>query len=76
MQELRESGILTTIYFDDSLIPESPEEPDPEYVEFVEPKTIPLDKPENLTYERKELKNLSSGGPEVIPFEKQVSTNR
>ena len=31
-----------TIYFDESQIPESPEEPDPEYPEFEEPKTIPL----------------------------------
>ena len=33
-----------TIYFDESQIPESPEEPDPEYPEFVEPKTIHLEK--------------------------------
>ena len=50
-----------TIYFDEIQIPDSPEEPDPEYPEFVEPKTIPLEKivarplkrePENVSFDK------------------------
>ena len=67
-----------TIYFSKQTIPDSPEEPDPEYTEFVEPKVIPLEENQvNIVSEKKEEpENVPSNEPEVLPVVKQVSSNR
>ena len=67
-----------TIYFSQQTIPDSPEEPDPEYSEFVEPKIIPLEGiQENVIFDNKEEPvNVPSNEHEVLPSVKQVSSNR
>ena len=63
-----------TIYFSKQTIPDSPEEPDPEYSEFVEPIIIPLEGNQvNIVSDKKEEpENKPSNEPKV----KQVSLNR
>ena len=77
-QAERESRTLMAIYFSQHTIPDSPEEPDPEYSEFVEPKIIPLEKNQvNIVSDKKEEPvNVPSNELEVLPSVKKVSSNR
>lgn len=46
----RESSTLMAIYLTPQMIPDSPAEPEPEKIDFVEPKVIPyLNKDSNVT---------------------------
>ena len=66
------------IYFSKKTIPDSPEEPDPEYSEFVEPRIIPLEENQVdiVSDNKEEPENVPSNELEVLPSVKQVSSNR
>ena len=66
------------IYFSQQTIPDSPEEPDPEYSEFLEPKIIPLEKIQvnTISDKKEEPENVPSNEPEVLPSVKQLTSNR
>ena len=77
-QEERESKTLMAIYFSKQTIPDSPEEPDPEYSEFFEPIIIPLEKVQVdiVSDKKEEPENVPSNEPEVLPSVKQLTSNR
>ena len=77
-QAERESRTLMAIYFSQQTIPDSPEEPDPEYSEFVETKIIPLEEIQvnTISDQKEDPQNVPSNEPEVLPVVKQVSSNR
>ena len=67
-----------TIYFSQQTIPDSPEEPDPKYSEFVEPRIVPLEENQVIIVsdKKEEPENVPSNEPEVFPSVKQVSSKR
>ena len=77
-QAEKESRTLMAIYFSKKTIPDSPEEPDPEYSEFVEPRIIPLEENQVdiVSDNKEEPENVPSNEPEVFPSVKQVSSKR
>ena len=43
IQRVREQGVLQALFFDKTMLPGAPAEPELEHEEVIEPKTIPLE---------------------------------
>ena len=43
IQKLREQSVLQALFFNKNMLPDNPQEPDPEHEEPEEPKVIPFD---------------------------------
>ncbi|XP_060576441.1 serine/threonine-protein phosphatase 1 regulatory subunit 10-like isoform X2 [Ruditapes philippinarum] len=76
IQKLREQSVLQALFFNRNMLPDNPQEPDPEHEEPQEPKIIPVDDPDlmiemfrrflHIVVHKRKIEQRMSGGEEFL----------